>query len=57
MRLGGLVRDVSRLVFGLALGQRRRARLAALALALQKQRNRLVPRHARHSPHMREALA
>ena len=57
MRLRGLVRDAARHVFGFASGQRRRARLGPLGLALQKQRNRLVPRHAQHSLALREALA
>ena len=46
MRLRGLMRNLVGVVLGLALRQRGGPRLAALGLALQKQRNRFVPRHA-----------
>jgi hypothetical protein len=50
MRLRGLVCGGIRAVSVFAVSQRSRARLAALRLALQEQRNRLVPRHARPLP-------
>ena len=56
MRLRGLVREAPRFVFGFAISQRRRVRLAALGLALQKQRNRFVPIHARPLPRQHAVL-